>query len=39
MECMSTMLMKLKHQERQKDPLPDAPNVKVVLRHLHRHRY
>jgi hypothetical protein len=22
-----------------KSPLPDAPNVKVILRHFHRHYY
>jgi hypothetical protein len=39
MERMSTMVMKLEHQERRESPLPGAPNVEVVLQHFHRHCY
>jgi hypothetical protein len=39
MEEMSTMVMKLEHQERRKKLLPGVPNVEVVLRHFHRHCY
>jgi hypothetical protein len=38
MECMSIVLVKLEHQERQK-PHPSVPNIEVVLRHFHRHCY
>jgi hypothetical protein len=39
MEEMSTMVMKLEHQEQRESPLPGALNVKVVLRHFHRYYY
>jgi hypothetical protein len=31
MEWMSTIVMKLEHQERRESPLPGAQNVEVVL--------
>jgi hypothetical protein len=40
MERMSTMVMKLEHQERRDFlPLLGALNVEVVLRYFHRHCY
>jgi hypothetical protein len=39
-EWTSTMVMKLKTKnDKKKPPLPGALNVKVVLRHFHRHCY
>jgi hypothetical protein len=37
MEQLSTMVMKLEHEERRKSPLTDMPNVEVVLQHLQAH--
>jgi hypothetical protein len=31
------MVMKPKTKNKEKVPLPGAPNVKVILRHFHRH--
>jgi hypothetical protein len=39
MECMSNMLVKLEHPERQITPLSVTPNIEVVLRHFHRDCY